>query len=71
MDATLGYVEKRGEKRSLELCQLLVRDGRLDELNEAASNRSGHKILGLLKTEKLYSNSKCKTKRPSAKGGGF
>ena len=40
MDATLGYVEKRGEKRSLELCQLLVRDGRLDELTEAANSRT-------------------------------
>lgn len=40
MDAMLDYVEKRGEKRTLELCQLLVGDGRLDELTEAANSRT-------------------------------
>ena len=35
MDVTLDYVEKRGEKRVLDLYQLFANDQRLDEWNEA------------------------------------
>lgn len=53
MDATLDYIEKRGEQRGekrgeqriLELYQLLVRDGRLDEWNQAVQDRDKLKEL--------------------------
>ena len=62
MDATLDYIEKRGEKRGeergekrgkkrgaelvVELYQLLANDGRLDEWNEALRDKD--RMIGLL-----------------------
>lgn len=55
MDATLDYIEKRGEKRGaelvVELYQLLANDGRLDEWNEAIKNKDS--MIGLLKEYSL------------------
>ena len=55
MDATLDYIEKRGEKHGLnlaaELYRLLANDNRLDEWNDAVNDRD--KMMSLLKEYSL------------------
>ena len=59
MDATLDYIEQRGERRGVkrgaelvvELYQLLANDGRLDEWNEAGKDKD--RMIRLLKEYSL------------------